>query len=116
MIKNDSEFLKFAFQNYDNRFISFLSDFEFDIKRFTYLNILLNRYRQDRLDLKDRLILNHIVILGNCFSVQCLLEMLEYKIQTENKNVLDVFLYYLGYIKFPKNFEDKYLLDLLNAN
>jgi hypothetical protein len=116
MIRSESEFLKFALVRYDNPHLSALSEFEADLKRFTYLNNLLNRYRIDKLDLKDRLILNHIIILGNCFTVSGMLNMTDYKITQENKSVIDVFLFYLGYIDRPICELDFYLLDILNAN
>lgn len=116
MITSDSDFLKFAFSKYDNPHLSFISEFEADIKRFTYLNNLLNRYREDSLDLKDRLILNHIVILGNIFTVAGSLEMYSFKISHENKPILETFLFYLGFISSTETKIDFYLLDILNEN
>lgn len=114
MIKSDSEFLQFAFSKYDNPHLTSIVEFESDIKRFTYLNNLLNRYREDPTDLKDRLILNHIVILGNCFTVPGSLVMLNYKIFSENKYIIDTCLYFLGIIESVDSKLDYYLLDILN--
>lgn len=114
MIQSDSEFLKFSLNRYDNPHLSSIAEFESDIKRFTYLNNLLNRYREDRLDLKDRLIINHIVILGNCFTVSGSLMMLKYKILPENFAVLDTFLFFLNLIDRTEYKLDFYLLDILN--
>lgn len=41
-------------------------DFEADLKRFLYVKRLLNKYKKGA-ELKTRLILNHIIILYNCF-------------------------------------------------
>ena len=41
-------------------------DFKEDISRFKYINRLVNRYYRDD-DLKERLILNHIIVLYNVF-------------------------------------------------
>ena len=114
MIRTESEFLKFAFSRYDNPHLSSVSEFEADIKRFTYLNNLLNRYRDDSMDLKDRLILNHIVILGNCFTVPGAIEMLNFRIFPENKYIIDTCMYFLGIIASTKHKLDYYLLDILN--
>jgi len=46
-----------------------MSEFEEDIKRFQYLRKLFSRYRQDN-DLKERLILNHLIVLYNVFGLQ----------------------------------------------
>jgi len=43
-----------------------MSEFEEDMKRFQYLRKLFSRYRQDG-DLKERLILNHLIVLFNVF-------------------------------------------------
>ena len=113
MIKSDSEFLQYALSKYDNPKLLFLSEFESDLKRFTYVNNLLNRYRLDRLDLKDKLIVNHLIIIGNCFTVPGLLRMIPYKISSDNYSSVYTFLYYLNLIHaVPKL--DFYLLDILN--
>jgi len=46
-----------------------MSEFEEDIKRFQYLRKLFSRYRQDD-ELKERLILNHLIVLFNVFGAQ----------------------------------------------
>lgn len=116
MITTESEFLKFSLSKYDNPHLVSLDEFEADLKRFTYLNNLLNRYRDDRCDLKDKLIINHIVILCNCFTVHGALVMLRYKIIAENKSSLDTFLYYLNLLEKTDQDLDFYLLDILNEN
>ena len=113
---SESDFLKFAFHRYDNPHLSSVEDFESDIRRFTYLNNLLNRYRLDPLDLKDRLVLNHIVILANCFTVSGCLTMLNYKILDDNKSTLETFLFFLGYIDKTNYKLDFKLLGILNEN
>jgi len=46
-----------------------MSEFEEDIKRFQYLRKLFSRYRQDN-ELKERLILNHLIVIYNVFGPQ----------------------------------------------
>lgn len=53
-------------KNYDNPQCTEMSEFEEDIKRFQYLRKLFSRYRQDD-DLKERLILNHLIVIFNVF-------------------------------------------------
>lgn len=113
IIKTDSEFLLFAMSHYDNPRLTSPQEFESDIKRFTALNNLLNRYRFDKLDLKERLIVNHIIILGNCFTIPGVIKMINYKIQSENQEIINTFLYYLNIISDSDN-TDKFLLDILN--
>lgn len=62
----ESTFLLFASKHYDNPQCSDITEFEEDLKRFQYLRKLFGRYRQDD-DLKERLILNHLIIIYNVF-------------------------------------------------
>lgn len=65
----ESTFLLYAMKHYDNPQCTELSEFEEDIKRFQYLRKLLSRYRQDD-ELKERLILNHLIVIFNVFGPQ----------------------------------------------
>ena len=62
----ESTFLLYAMKNYDNPQCTEMSEFEEDIKRFQYLRKLFSRYRQDD-ELKERLILNHLIVIFNVF-------------------------------------------------
>jgi len=62
----ESTFLLYAMKNYDNPQCTEMSEFEEDIKRFQYLRKLFSRYRQDS-ELKERLILNHLIVIFNVF-------------------------------------------------
>ena len=96
MIRSDSEFLQYALSIYDNPQLTFISEFEADLKRFVYINNLINRYRADKSDLKDRLLSNHFIILSNCFTVPGLLKMIPYKINGCNIVVANTFLNFLN--------------------
>ena len=61
-------FLLYAMKNYDNPQCTDMSAFEEDMKRFQYLRKLFSRYKQDG-DLKERLILNHLIVIYNVFGV-----------------------------------------------
>ena len=56
----------YAMKHYDNPHCSDISEFEEDMKRFQYLRKLFGRYRQEN-ELKERLILNHMIIIYNVF-------------------------------------------------
>lgn len=66
MILSDSTFTLYGAKHYDNPHCQGVEEFEEDLKRMMYVRKLLNKYRNGG-ELKDRLILNHIVILHNCF-------------------------------------------------
>ena len=62
----ESTFLLFASKYYDNPNCADIVEFDEDLKRFQYLRKLFGRYRQDN-DLKERLILNHLIVIYNIF-------------------------------------------------
>lgn len=65
---DESTFLLYAANSYDNPHCHDESEFEEDLKRFQYIRKLLNRYLQCG-DLKERLVLNHIIVIYNCFGL-----------------------------------------------
>lgn len=93
----ENNFLSYAIKNYDNPAIGNLSEFEDDLKRFIHLSKLLKRYKLSMSidDLKERLILNHIIIIYNLWGNSAT-EMLFFKIGEENWDILIPFLTYLG--------------------
>jgi len=93
---NESNFLIYAMKQYDNPQCHSLGEFEEDLKKFLYLKKLITRYKKDN-DLKERLILNHIIVLYNVFG-QDTTRMLFYKIDKDNWDVLATFLLYLGHM------------------
>ena len=93
---NDNNFLLFAMNHYDNPQCHSLEEFDEDLKKFLYLKKLITRYRKDN-DLKERLILNHIIVLYNVFG-QNATRMLFYKIDKDYWDVLVTFLYFLGHM------------------
>ena len=62
----ESNFLLYAAQNYDNPFCEDITEFEEDLKRIQYIRKLFNRYIMYG-DLKERLILNHMIVIYNIF-------------------------------------------------
>ena len=96
MIKKltENNFLQYALNNYDNPSCATLEEFEDDLKKFLYLNKLLQRYKKNE-DLRERLILNHIIVIYNLWG-DAATEMLFYKVDEEHWSSLIVFLTYLG--------------------
>jgi hypothetical protein len=71
-----------------------MSEFEGDIKRTKYLKRLFRRYKVTK-TLKERLILNHIILLNNVFGIEPTARILFYKIDERDYDVLKTFLDYL---------------------
>ena len=89
----EDNFLLYAMHHYDNPQCNSLIEFEEDIKRFLYLKKLLSRYKNTN-ELRERLILNHIIVLYNIFGEHAT-RMLFFKIDKQYWNILITFLVYL---------------------
>jgi hypothetical protein len=63
---NDRNFLIYCAKRYDNPGIASTEEFMEDLDRIKYIKKLLTRYNETG-ELKERLILNHIITLHNCF-------------------------------------------------
>lgn len=90
---NESNFLIFAMHHYDNPQCHSLQEFEEDLKKFLYLKKLLSRYKNTG-ELRERLILNHIIVLYNIFGENAT-KMLFYKMDRSCWDTLVTFLVYL---------------------
>ena len=95
-----ANWMMFAIRNYDNPQADGEDEFYEDIKRFKYLKRLLKKYH-DGGDLKERLILNHIIVLTNVFGVEASSTLLLFKIDPDYWSVLKTFMMYLHMI--PEN-------------
>jgi len=105
----ESTFLLYAMKYYDNPQCTDMSEFEEDMKRFQYLRKLFSRYRQDN-DLKERLILNHMIVIYNVFGVDAT-NMLFLKLH-EFHSYLKPFVEYLNYMPHVLQYDEK----IINRN
>lgn len=72
-----------------------MSEFESDIKRTKYLKRLFRRYKVTK-TLKERLILNHIILLNNVFGRDATVRILFFKTDDRDYDILKTFLLYLN--------------------
>lgn len=93
---NDDNFLIYAMKCY-NAPHCIISEFESDIKRTKYLKRLFRRYKVTK-SLKERLILNHIILLNNVFGPEATARILFYKIDERDYDILKTFLAYLNIV------------------
>ncbi len=98
MIENlcDDNFVIFAMKAYDKP-NCIMSEFEEDLKRIKYIKRLIRRYKITG-ELKERLILNHLIILANVFGVESSVRMLFYKLDKEDYDILKTFLLFLNFM------------------
>ena len=100
MVLNEDTFTVYAAKHYDMKKAAGVDEFYDDLKRFQYLKRLFKRYEESG-ELKVRLILNHLIVIYNCFGVPAT-PMLYMKLE-EYHNYLTPFVLMLGYL--PDNIE-----------
>ena len=93
----EDNFIMFAIKNYDNPSCSGMAEFNDDVKRFKYLKRLFRKARNHK-DLKERLILNHLIVLYNLFWPEAATRMLFFKIDKDDWPKLKTFLVFLNYM------------------
>jgi hypothetical protein len=91
---NDDNFMMYAMKCY-NTPNCIMSEFEGDIKRTKYLKRLFRRYKVTK-TLKERLILNHIILLNNVFGNEASARILFYRVDERDYDILKTFLLYLN--------------------
>ena len=91
---NDDNFLMFAMREYNNMQCTDIEEFYDDLKKIKYIKRLFNSYRNNG-QLKERLILNHLIIFYNVFTVEAGTRILFYKIEKDFWSILKTFLIYL---------------------
>lgn len=98
MIDNlsDDNFMIYAMKAYDKP-NCIMSEFEEDLNRIKYVKRLIKRYKTTG-ELKERLILNHIIILSNVFGVEQSVKMLFFKLDKTDYDVLKTFLLFLNFM------------------
>lgn len=123
---HEGNFLIFASKHYDNVFYDTI-EFQEDLKRFAYIKRLFNQYQKDG-DIKERLVLNHLVIIFNMWPIGAL-PMLFVKLKGYEV-LLKTFLTYME--RMPEKIDgigfgqksivnkeipiDEYVLNILNKN
>jgi hypothetical protein len=91
---NENNIMIYAMKCYDKP-NCIMSEFESDIKRTKYLKRLFRRYKVTK-SLKERLILNHIILLNNVFGPEPTARILFYRIDERDYDILKTFLLYLN--------------------
>jgi hypothetical protein len=93
---NDENVLLYAIKAYD-RPICIMSEFESDFKRVKYIKRLFGRFRVSG-ELRERNILNHIIVFYNVFGIPAATRLLFFKIDEKDHDLLKTFLVFLSYM------------------
>ncbi len=93
----EENFIMYAVKNYDNPSCKGMDEFYDDLKRFKYIKRLLRKHNVGK-ELKERLILNHIIVLGNLFGIEATTKMLFFKLEQKFWPQIKTFLVFLNYM------------------
>ena len=93
----EDNFTLYAIKHYDNPACNGIAEFEDDLKRFRYLKRLFRKYTAGK-GLKERLIVNHLVVLYNLFGPEAATRMLFFKIEKKYWSQLKTFLVFLNFM------------------
>jgi len=94
---NEKNFLLYAMKEYNNPQCVQVEEFYDDLKKVKYIKRLFNQYLNEGI-LKERLLLNHIIVFYNVFPVRSATRILFLKIEEEFWPILKTFLVYLSYM------------------
>lgn len=91
---NDDNIMMYAMKAYDKP-NCIMSEFNEDMKRFNYLKRLFRRYRKLG-ELRERLVLNHLVVLNNVFGSEVSARLLFYMMSKDDHSALKTYLLFLS--------------------
>ena len=72
-----------------------MSEFKEDMKRFNYLKRLFKRYRKLG-ELREQLVINHLVVLNNVFGPEVSTRLLFFKMSKDDYSALKTYLLFLS--------------------
>lgn len=91
---NSDNVMLYAVKAYDKP-NCIMSEFKDDMKRFNYLKRLFKRYRSLG-EVRERLVINHLVVLCNVFTPEIATRLLFYKMAKEDYSPLKTYLTFLN--------------------
>jgi hypothetical protein len=93
---NNETFMMFAIKAYDKP-NCVMSEFYEDLKRIKYVKRLFIKYHNDK-EIKERLVINHLIVLYNVFGANAATRILFYKIDEKYYSILKTFLLFLNFM------------------
>lgn len=92
----DENFMLYAAKVYDKP-NAVMSEFEEDLNRILYIKRLITKYYTTGV-VKEKLILNHIIILYNVFGIEAATRILFFKLDRKDYEILKPFLIFLNFL------------------
>ena len=103
MVFNDltsENYVLYTMKHYDNPQCQTYEEFLHDLKHIKYLKRLFAKFRNNG-ELRERLVLNHLILIYNVFGQQAGTRILFYKVDEDDYPILKTFLIYLK--RMPNN-------------
>ena len=91
---NNDNIMIYAMKVYDKP-NCIMSEFKEDMKRFNYLKRLFKRYRKIG-ELREQLVLNHLVVICNVFGPEVATRILFFKMAKDDYSALKTYLLFLS--------------------
>jgi len=105
----EENYMLFAMKVYENPQCKSVQEFHEDMNRIKYLKRLFKKYKSTGV-LRERLILNHIIILYNVFGIQSATRILFARLDKELHPILKTFLVFLH--MFPEKIPETDLVSI----
>ena len=105
----EENYMLFAMKVYENPQCKSVQEFHEDMNRIKYLKRLFKKYKSTGV-LRERLILNHIIILYNVFGIESATRILFARLDKELHPILKTFLVFLH--MFPDNIPETDLVSI----
>ena len=105
----EENYMLFAMKVYENPQCKSVQEFHEDMNRIKYLKRLFKKYKSTGV-LRERLILNHIIILYNVFGIQAATRILFARLDQELHPILKTFLVFLH--MFPEKIPETDLVSI----
>jgi hypothetical protein len=93
----EQNFIMMALKTYENPACHSMEEFQEDLHRIKYIKRLFSKYHKTG-ELRERLILNHIIVLNNLFGTEFCVRMLFFSVIPDHHSYLKAFLGYLNYL------------------
>ena len=97
LLPTEKNIKTYAVENYTNKACLDQEEFWEDYNRIKYIKRLLGRYIKDG-ELKERLIINHLISFYNVFEISAANRMMFLKVDDECRSALKTFLIFLNYL------------------
>ena len=110
---NEGTFLMYSMKEYNNIQCVDIEEYYDDLKKIKYIKRLFNIYKNDG-QLKERLILNHLITWYNVFPSQAGTRILFYKIEEHFWPMLKTFLIFLE--RMPNKIESIRGKEIISTN